>query len=56
MIGELCPKYKSGAICTRIRVIPNDSYITAGTGFEAVFHTIPTPTVCDSVPWIVEGH
>ena len=37
MIGELCSKYKSGAICTRIRVIHNDSYITAGTGFEAVY-------------------
>ena len=32
--------------------VPNSSNITAATGRDAVFHTIPT--VCDSVPWMVE--
>ena len=31
---------------------PNNSM--AATGRDAVFQTIPTPTVYDSVPWIVE--
>ena len=42
--------------------MPNNSRITAATGHDGVFHsgpTIPTPTVCDSVSWVVEvskGH
>ena len=37
--------------------MPNHSRITAATDRDGVFHsgpTIPTPTVCDSVSWIVE--
>ena len=32
----------------------NYSNITAATGHDAVLHTIPMPTVCDSVSWIIE--
>ena len=55
-IGELFPKYQSGPKCTCL--FPNNSrpYITASTYMpDTVFHTILTPTVCDSVMWIVEG-
>ena len=37
--------------------MPNHSRITAATDRDGVFHsgpTIPTPTVCDSVSWVVE--
>ena len=55
MIGELFPKYESST--KRTCPLPNNSNITAATGRDAFFirnHTIPTPTVCDSVPSIVE--
>ena len=34
--------------------VSNNSNFTAATGRDAVFHTTPTPTVCYSVPSIVE--
>ena len=37
--------------------VPNHSNIMATTGRDGVFHSgpaIPTPTVCDSVSWVVE--
>ena len=34
--------------------MPNNSNFMAATCHDVVFHTIPTPTVCNSVPSIVE--
>ena len=34
--------------------VSNNSNLTAATGRDAVFQTTPTPTVCYSVPSIVE--
>ena len=37
--------------------VPNHSRITTATGRDGVFRsgaTIPPPTVCDSVSWVVE--
>ena len=47
MIGELFSKYEPGTKRTC-------QYIMAATCRDTVFHTIPTPTVCYSVPSIVE--
>ena len=35
--------------------VSNNSNFTAATGRDAVFHTTPTPTVCYSVPSIIEA-
>ena len=52
MIGELFSKYQPD---TKRRCLnSNNSNFTAATGRDAVFHTTPTPTVCYSVPSIVE--
>ena len=47
MIVELFQKYQSG---NKRTCMPNNSKpnITAATGRDAVFHTIPKPTVCYS--------
>ena len=49
VIGELFSKYQPGT--KRSYLISN---FTAATCGDAVFHTTPTPTVCYSVPSIVE--
>ena len=51
MTGELFPpKYQSGM--KRVPILRNNSNVTAATGRDAVFHTIPT--VCGYFPWIVQ--
>ena len=45
MIGELFPKYQSGTKRTCLVILRQ---------LQAVFHTIPAPPVCYSVPSIVE--
>ena len=40
-----------------VRHITNNSNITASTCLERLpWSRVPTPTVCDFVPWIVEAH
>ena len=52
MIGELFPKYQSGAKRTcLILVMLRQLYAVMPR--PPVFHTIPTPTVCDSVSWVI---
>ena len=51
MIGELFPKNQSGVKRTCLLIVILRQLCTDR---DAVFHTIPTPTVCGSVSWIVE--
>ena len=53
MIGELFTMYQSGAKRTCL-ILVILRQLHAVTPRRAVFHTIPMPTVCDSVSWIVE--
>ena len=52
MFGQLFPTYQSGAkrkcvIIVILRQVP---------ALSACREDVPTPTVCDFVPWIVEAH
>ena len=52
MIGELFSKYQPGTKRTCLIIVILRQLDS--TCCDAVFHTIPTPTVCYSVPSIVE--
>ena len=51
MIGELFSKYQPGK---KRMCLSNNSNFAAARCRDTVFHTTPTPTVCYSVPSIVE--
>ena len=53
MIGELFPKYQSGAKRTCLIIVILRQLQGVTTCFLAGL-AIPTPTVCDSVSWGVE--
>ena len=51
MIGELFPMYQSGAKCMCL-ILVILRQLHAVMPRSPVFHTIPTPLVCDSLSWV----
>ena len=55
LIGELFPKYQSGAKHTRLIMVGLRQLLAMmACSIAYIGPTIPTPTVCDSVSWVVE--
>ena len=60
MFGQLFPTYQSGAKrkCVKIVILRQVPALSACREVftEDFTEDVPTPTVCDFVPWIVEAH